>query len=270
MIVRDQPRLLPSASGGPIRVAPVPLRRDDPSSPWCYAASLAPVMPVCDDDAVAASSAPPPRYNALATQVWPSARVAAAVLERHADPAWTVCELGCGPGLPSLAAAAAAAARRVIATDVDAVALELVRAAAAAQGLLGGGDEDGPRFVTQNFDLTSKDALPEADLYVLSDVFESGKVARGAAQHVTSLLSGNRSAARRTGPREAGDLARVWVFAQSDRAQREVFLSKVREWYEKEEDGERQREVGWTLDHEPNHEEELWLFDLDETGVTYN
>ena len=41
------------------------------------------------------------------------------------DPSWIVCELGCGPGLPSLTAARSGA-KRVIATDVDAVAVGAV------------------------------------------------------------------------------------------------------------------------------------------------
>lgn len=261
---QHRPRKLPIAGGRSISVVPVPLRRDDPSSPWCYAASLAPAVPLDDDDNDENGGGPsplPPGANFLATQVWPSSRTAAAVIEGRVDPSWTVCELGCGPGLPSLAAARAGA-RRVVATDLDEVALEMVRAAAVEQGFAResdeGGDDEDRRFDTMRFDLTSTEAvLPEADLYVLSDVFESSAVAEGAARHVQSVLAMNR----RSVP---GRFSRVWCFAQCDRAQREVFLDRMNEWYGSE------RALGWTMDHEPRRDEELWLFDLDETTVDYN
>ncbi|KAL9185250.1 hypothetical protein ACHAXT_003027 [Thalassiosira profunda] len=275
MIVPDlrSPRLLPLASGGAINVVPAPLRRDDPSSPWCYAASLAPAISLEDDAADAPSSpspALPPGANFLATQVWPSSRIASAVIERHADPSWAVCELGCGPGLPSLTAAKCGA-RRVIATDVDEVALEMVRAAAIGQGFMkendcksNANDVDDRPFVTKQFDLMSpEDRLPEADLYILSDVFESASVAEGAAWHVQSLLSANRRRAKE-------DMSRVWVFAQSDRAQRDAFLAKMIEWYESNGDLQ-QHQLCWSMNHEPDPDKELWLFDLDETTtVDYN
>ncbi|KAL7547582.1 hypothetical protein ACHAWF_012284 [Thalassiosira exigua] len=274
MFVPHQPRTLSvnSGSGGAISIIPVPLRRNDPSSPWCYAASLAPPMPLDDDEAEDADDASttllPPGANFLATQVWPSSRIASTVVERHMDPSWTVCELGCGPGLPSLTAAKSGA-RKVIATDVDELALEMVAAAAIEQGFMsdhgrGTGGNGEQRFVTRQFDLTSQqNQLPDADLYILSDVFESAAVADGAARHVQSLLSRNRET------QGADDvLSRVWVFAQSDRAQRESFLQNMKEWYDA--DDTHQRLADWTMNHSPYRDEELWLFDLDETMVEYN
>mmetsp|Transcript_36869 Transcript_36869/g.77337 ORF Transcript_36869/g.77337 Transcript_36869/m.77337 type:complete len:292 (+) Transcript_36869:73-948(+) len=286
MILNHQPRLLTITSGGTINTIPTPLRRNDPSSPWCYAASLTPPIPLDDDDdgdvdgdgnsptASSPSSSPtpmlPPGSNFLATQVWPSSRIASTVIEKHMDPTWTVCELGCGPGLPSLTAAKSGA-RRVIATDVDKLALEMVCAAAADQGFIKNHNNDDDDvaedweeqpFVTKQFDLTCRDnSLPKADLYVLSDVFESAAVAEGAAWHVQSILSANQKIKNR-------DSSRVWVFAQSDRAQRDCFLEKIREWYGDEDD--EQLNVGWSMDHAPDRDEELWLFDLDETMVKYN
>ena len=302
-----QPRILPIAFAGcEIAVSRVPLRRDDASSPWCYAASLTPTIPIDDDDDddyYGDSISPPPQpqppgANFLATQVWPSSRTASKIIERYMDPSWTVCELGCGPGLPSLTAARAGA-RRVIATDVDGVALGMVRAAAIEQGFAAvedrvGGDEraeggenalvaddgearrGGRLFVTMKFDLTSWDRpLPKADLYILSDVFESSSVAQGAAWHVQNVLSDNRRMMMRgvNGDEDnsKNDISRVWVFAQSDRAQRDFFLDNMREWYKQHNvDDERQQLVGWTMDHTPNRDDELWLFDLDETTVDYN
>jgi len=252
MILTHQPRVLPIAStGGEIIVTPIPLRRDDPSSPWCYASSSSLLLP--------------PGTNFLATQVWPSSRIASTIIERHMDPSWIVCELGCGPGLPSLTAARSGA-KQVIATDVDEVALEMVRAAAMEQDFCGKtceyNDEhdNEQRFITKNFDLTSRvDTFPKADLYILSDVFESSFVAEGVAWHVQNILTNNS---------KGDEFSRVWVFAQSDRSQRDFFLSQMKEW-NKVNDNERLL-IEWTLDHNPPHDAELWLFDLDETTVIYN
>lgn len=150
--------------------------------------------------------------------------------------------------MPSLTAAHVGAS--VVATDVDVVALEMVWAAAMEQGFINE-DKNDRRFVTRQFDLTKQDPLPEADLYVLSDVFESAKVAEGAAWHVTSLLSGSNSNSR------------VWVFAQSDRAQRDAFLSSLRENLNFE-------HLEWQTNHNPTKDARIWLFDLNETDVQYN
>ena len=272
MIINCQPRLLTISSttingGEPtnINVIPVPLRRDDISSPWCYAASLSPIID--DDDSNTSTTTLPSGSNFLATQVWPSSRIASTVIEKYMNPSWSVCELGCGPGLPSLTAACCGA-RKVIATDVDNVALELVKAAAIEQEYIRKEDSDNDTkediktdqlFVTKRYDLTSEDdILPKADLYILSDVFESSSVAEGAAYHVKSILSNNRQ-------RTKQQFSRVWVFAQQDRSQRDTFLKQMREWYNDED-----KVLNWSMNHKPDPNEELWLFDLDETMVGYN
>ena len=186
-----------------------------------------------------------------------------------------MCELGCGPGLPSLTAATLGAAR-VIATDVDEVALEMVRMAALEQGFCreGARDGEGERLVTQKFDLTLKEeSLPRADLYILSDVFESSRVAEGAAWHVKSLLGSGNNQLDREYNRKANDnnavvdaatsTSRVWVFAQSDRAQRDSFLKSIREIHG-------YHDLDWTTNHNPEKDARLWLFDLNEMGVQYN
>jgi len=243
MIISAQQRLLTLSCGSQINVNPTPLRRDDINSPWCYTFSVSPV--VIDDDV--RSSTLPPRANFLATQVWPSSRIASTIIEQYLDPSWKVCELGCGPGLPSLTAAMKGS--EVIATDLDECALEMVEAAAREQGFL-----IDQRFQTRQFDLTSRqNVLPDADLYVMSDVFESSNVAESAAYHVQSVISKNsKSQSKR----------RVWVFAQSDRAQRETFLDVMRETYDES--------LEWSLNQKPNMDLELWLCDLDETAVEYN
>ncbi|KAL7519904.1 hypothetical protein ACHAWX_004658 [Stephanocyclus meneghinianus] len=253
-------RILPLSG---ISVVPTPLRRCDPSSTWCYSAVLSP------------SSSLPPGTNFLATQVWPSSRTASFVLEQHLDTSWTVCELGCGPGLPSLTAAKLGAAR-VIATDVEDVALEMVRMAALEQEFCTEGvrDKNGERLVTQKFDLTLKEeSLPLADLYILSDVFESSRVAEGAAWHVKSLLGSSDNQLDRRYKSKSNDsysvvdratsTSRVWVFAQSDRAQRDSFLKSIREIHG-------YQNLDWTTNHNPDKDARLWLFDLNEMGVQYN
>ena len=274
-----QPRLLTTIDGASINIMPVPLRRDDPSTPWCYAASLSPFIPLDDDknddSTTFTSSTLPLGTNFLATQVWPSSRIASTIIERYMDKSWSVCELGCGPGLPSLTAAKNGA-REVIATDVDELALEMVHAAAIEQGFLPNNtyevgidynvEEIQQQFVTRRFDLTSQnEQLPNADLYILSDVFESSAVAEGAAWHIKTILSENRQNIIR----KTNDGKRVWVFAQSDRSQRDSFLASMREWFDENCDGEG-RILDWTMNHNPDPDEQLWLFDLDETMVEYN
>lgn len=209
-------------AGVPVHNAP--LKRDDNDSPYCFVAST----PIFSDA----------QTNFLATQVWPSARLAATAVQKYLDPSWVVCEMGCGPGLPSLTAAKLGASR-VIATDLDIFALELVKEAATAQKL--------ENIETRQFDLTATEqSLPPADLYLLSDVFESGTVARGAAQLTDKALTNG---------------ARVWVFAQTDRAQREEYLEELNKI--------RNSSLSWTHIDDFDDSQALWLCDVDENAVSY-
>ena len=241
------------------------LRLPNPAStspPFCYSADAITLpthtnsdIRMHDDDEGHDGTPLAVTPNFLATQVWPSARAAAAAIEQHSDPSWTICEFGCGPGLPSLVAAATRAdpdigsagrGSRVIATDYDEFALRLVEAAAREQGLQ-------PILSTQIFDLTcTQTELPEADLYVMSDVFECSKVAVGAAKQTLRAL-------------ELGK--RAWIFAQSDRAQRETYRDYLNELLE--ENG--RIAVEWTemARLEDYADEPLVLFDVDETKVEY-
>lgn len=214
-----------SVSG--VAVHKVPLERSSADSPYCLAVSSAADLNNLGQG-----------VNFLATQVWPSARVAATALSRYIDPLWVVCELGCGPGLPSLTAAKLGASR-VIATDLDLFALQAVMEAASAQNL--------DNIETRQFDLTAQnEQLPPADLYILSDVFESGTVAIGAAHATMEALSSG---------------SRVWVFAQTDRAQRDVYLDELVRICSTND--------MWTSmdDFEPG--KTLWLCDVDEGAVNY-
>lgn len=204
-----------------IQVHKVPLRRNDQSSPYCYA--------------VSSITGLQPQQNFLATQVWPAARAAAAFLESHLPSRdLVVCELGCGPGLPSLTAATLVSTH-VIATDLDTLALDLVEGAARDQKL---------NVRVERVDLCG-DSLPEADLYVLSDVFESGSVAEGTAR----LLHA-----------KASDKV-VWVFCQSDRAQREIFSEALRNL--------RGDDLDWIPLEEYDPSKRLCLFNIEEAGVSY-
>lgn len=216
----------------------VKLQQNDDNSPFCLAASSA--MDVMNHDIK-------PPINFLASQVWPSARVAALALQKHLEKDWTICELGCGPGLPSLTAAKLGA-KRVYATDLDKFALQLVEKASQEQGL-----ED--IVSTQQIDLTaaahSEDSVPNADLYLLSDVFESSHVARGAADISRFILSNSPT-------------AKIWVFAQSDRACREDYLKEIRLVL-------KDPSLDWTpLDqYDESSKQRIFLCDLDETKVSY-
>lgn len=191
--------------------------------------------------------------NFLATQVWPSARFAASAIQAHIDPSWNVCEFGCGPGMPSLTAAAMGCT--VFATDFDEFALELVDAAALEQGL---------SVTTRTFDLIAEgkhisesgrlsEGWMEAglvdgtDLVIFSDVFENSNVAVGAA-HVTDFFL------------KRG--ARVWTFAQSDRAQRDVYTKEL---------GHLLSSSGPLIFSDDGYDSSssLWLCDLDETKIKY-
>ena len=116
------------------------------------------------------------KHDALATQLWPSARIAAELVAAAA-PASMV-EVGCGLALPSLAAARAGV--RVLATDRDAIALDFVSAAAADQGL---------DVSTQLFDVEDESSpLPPGDLVVLADVFVTDPVAEACAARCEEAL----------------------------------------------------------------------------------
>jgi len=144
---------------------------------------------------------------------------------------------------------------KVIATDLDELALKLVEAAASAQQL-------NSILQTSSFDLTTPipnqqdgghvDCTdnnlmpPQADLYILSDVFESSKVARGAAAWTKKLLD---------------DGCQVWVFAQTDRAQREVYLDEIRQIHDSD--------CQWFTLEQFTTKHGLWLCEVDETTVSY-
>ncbi len=218
-----------------LRVDKASLRTKDPTSAYSFVLSSA--MDLMGDDNHYA------RVNFLATQVWPSARVAASQIEQHAPHAQSFCELGCGPGLPSIAAAKIGIPH-VWATDIDEFALALVRAAAEEQGLV---------VKTRTVDLLlTNNNLPDCDWYVLSDVFESAAVARGAARICEELLRKEKA---------------VWVFAQSDRVQREEFLREMKQRLGEDAMEWSPIEKGFVAaaDSQPN----FWLADINETEVNY-
>mmetsp|Transcript_25207 Transcript_25207/g.31050 ORF Transcript_25207/g.31050 Transcript_25207/m.31050 type:complete len:256 (+) Transcript_25207:90-857(+) len=211
--------------------------RQSSSSPWCYGLTIDPTR----------ESNIKIAYNFLSTQVWPSARVAAFTCETHVDKKWKVCELGAGPCLPSLTLASMGV--DVIATDIDELALQMAQQAASKQSLEN-------RFQTKILDLMGDIHILDeinADLYILSDVFESGDVVKGAAKMTMKALKSD---------------SRVWVFAQSDRAQREIYLEELKcmgaEKY--------CSELTWRILHKESDliQDRLLLCDLDEVTVNYS
>jgi predicted nicotinamide N-methyase len=259
-----------------ISVHRVPLRFHDPQSPYALALASTAATGTStttsttgnnnnnnDDterhknDQPATATIP---YNFLATQVWPSARTAAIVIEKYLSllndtnntKSMVICEFGCGPGLPSLTAALCYKNCRVIATDIDALALQLVRQAATEQNISN-------RVETLLFDLignATTSNIPDADIYILSDVFENAMVAKGAAQVTHRLLQEN-------------DNCQIWVFAQSDRAQREFYRTELQQL------GRLGPSCHWTPSIQPpeiidkQDTGRLWLCNIDETNVFY-
>lgn len=274
----------------------VPLRRqqqihlEDESSPYCFALSSMLDLPT--------------ESNILATQVWPSARVAAMTLEERilandsrfssrndgrnevdGKPRFTICELGCGPGLPSLTAAFVAAASlmeeidfHVIATDVDDFALDLVNAAAKEQGL----DQivstrrlDLIQLGSEEWAEEDNEWMDDVDLFVMSDVFESNAVAVGAARFTKRVLRLGENGTMKKKDKMYWKRKRMWVFAQTDRTQREVFLEELQKLSIElpenvKNDSTLSSEISkWTAPEYCDFKDRLWLCDVDETVVNY-
>lgn len=271
----------PTVQGLPVHRTPL-RRQQQEDGPSAYCFTLISMLDV------------PTNSNVLATQVWPSARVAARTLEEcilandskllcaMADEGgetegtnnkFTICELGCGPGLPSLTAAAAAASTqntkidfRVIATDLDEFALDLVTAAAKEQGLdhiVSTRPLDLIQAGSADWGREEKNAwMNDVDLFVMSDVFESNAVAVGAArltQRVISWMENDDDRAKESSRKRK----RMWVFAQTDRTQREVYLRELQG------DNSSTSSLNWKPPESYDLEDHLWLCDLDETLVDY-
>ena len=251
------------------------LRQNSPStSPWCYALTVNPILYDDDDDEKDKAirkhqqDITKIQYNFLASQVWPSARVAASICEEHIPLNWKVCELGCGPALPSLTIAKKRCNNNnvVIATDIDELALQMSIKAADEQQI------DSSTYQTKYVDLMGDENILKqeinADLYILSDVFESKDVSIGSARMVYQALM---------------DGSRVWVFAQSDRGLREVFKDELIRYLlsnEGVDDNEvvNTDDIEWkTLDRIDMEDktkknslcDRLRLLDFDETQVNY-
>ena len=293
-------RILPNN----IAIHKVPLDHHNPKLPYCYAVTNPSDLLLRQDissvSTTRTTKTTTTTPNFLATQVWPSARVAAHCLleaattvaaaattttvstyengmdgddseaknsrEIRSSPlklslsslsSWTVCELGCGPGLPALTAASLGASQ-VYATDLDPLALQLVDEAAKEQGykdciqtsiydlttilttmtktttmtrndliLKDKGEEQQQQQNAQNTKGSSSHNNinnidpPQADLYIMSDVFESSQVARGAAHVVHRLLVRQQQRGQ-----QQKQQSHVWVFCQTDRSQRDIFWKR--------------------------------------------
>lgn len=133
------------------------------------------------EDCIAAGEEDP-----FGCQVWPSAFAAARALVDVGASGKRVVELGCGPGLPSIAACAAGA-RDVLATDMSELALDLVRRS--AEALREGGGMDGDcAFAARPFDVGSGEPLPAGDVYVAADLLYDVGTARALGRHCRQAL----------------------------------------------------------------------------------
>ena len=120
--------------------------------------------------------------HVYAARLWPSSFVAARTLLRHlaTEREAVVCEIGCGPGLPSLAALAAGA-RSVIAVDMSPLALSLVSHAARSYQ-----PSRAPRLTTVQRDLLQQDgeALISCDYLVAADLLYDIPTAQAVGRYV--------------------------------------------------------------------------------------
>jgi predicted nicotinamide N-methyase len=181
----------------------------------------------------------------------PKAAAATATATTTTTTTTIICELGCGPGLPSLTAASSLGCQ-VIATDIDELALDLVTAASREQNL--------ENLVTTHlYDLVGAEWvsgwMDDVDLFVMSDVFESEAIAKGAAKLTKKVLERGSS--------------KVWVFAQTDRAQREIYLRELQNIVRHPFPPGEGLSLHWSDFESYNPEDRLWLCGLDETTVDY-
>ena len=128
---------------------------------------------VFEADLIGSDAAAARDHDALASCFWPAATSLASLLLDTDLTGVSVCDLGCGTGLCSLAAATSGAS--VVALDVEPTALALTSAAADAQGL-------GECVETREFDVLSDAPLPcTPDLLIASDCFVTPPLARALA-----------------------------------------------------------------------------------------
>jgi len=118
-----------------------------------------------------------PDADPHSTILWPSALATAIELPDIISPGDYILDLGAGTGLVSLMAARLGA--YVTALDHDPFALRLIDEAARLQGLT---------VETREFDLTSGERLPMADLLVASDLLYEFDLAESIAWHVTKQV----------------------------------------------------------------------------------
>ena len=152
----------------------------------------------------------------------------------------------------------------MVATDVDEFCLRMAKCAANAQNL-------SSIFHTEVFDVVTGgsegcDKLlngNKVDMYIMSDIFESSHVAIGAAQMTLRAL-------------EEGSI--IWCFAQSDRANREVYLKEVKRLLLEENVSKDDVNLKWKSLDDSNHVmrneldaplDKLFLWDVNEEKVNY-
>lgn len=122
-------------------------------------------------------------FDVYSAQIWPSSVAATAVLLRAlAARNGRVCELGCGPGLPSLAALAAGS-RSVVATDWSDFALAIVKHASSLQP-----DLQSSLSTARVNVFDPESPLPRADYYVAADMLYDEKLASALGRRLAPAL----------------------------------------------------------------------------------
>lgn len=132
-----------------------------------------------DADAVLAAAVEGAAVDPYAAILWPAAVAVARELVGRVRPDERVLDVGAGTGLCALAAARLGA--EAVALDHDVGALELIRAAAAVQGV-------GVR--TSAFDLLGPEALPAADVVAFADLLYEAELARATARRAWEAVRG--------------------------------------------------------------------------------
>ena len=119
---------------------------------------------------------------------------------------------------------------------------------------------------TRIFDIVhgSNEDIPNAYLYIFSDVFESNTVAMNAAKLTSYILTTNEKAS-------------VWVFCQSDRSQRDAYFKELRAQHNngilndlRWEIPEKSLLVPLDDRNNDGRYKRLWLCEIDEGMVIYN
>lgn len=155
-----------------------------------------------DAEAVLAAAVEGAAVDPYAAILWPTAVAVARELVGRVGPGERVVDVGAGTGLCALTAARMGA--EAVALDHDVGALELIREAAAAQGVA---------VTTSPFDLLGPEPLPAADVVVFADLLYEPELARATARRAWEAVRGGA----RVAVGDPGRFARAEFVRESSR-----------------------------------------------------